>query len=400
MRLVPVSATAQEACVRAAGVCALKDDGRKEQLLRDRRVALESMEDGIREQKADTALMVVIGDVMMHSAQIAGAATKDGTYRFDGCLDSIAVRLSDADVAVANMEFTLAGKPYTGYPCFSAPDEYAEYVADCGIDVFLTANNHILDKGSKGLARTLEVYGKMREERGILYTGSGPDKSGFDAVNPLYIRLKGIKTALINFTYGTNSAGESAYPSVLRQSEKERIRKAVTEARKKGAEIIIAFPHWGTEYVHRHSASQEATAKWLGSLGVDLIVGAHPHVVQDIGTVAKNGADGMEDWTIQVLYSIGNAISNMSATDTQVELMVRIRVTRDADGKAVVLPVETEYLWCSLPGRLTDRHTVIPTNEFYGRREIWASPYEYDKMVQSTMRTARATGIPWDIPGK
>ncbi|MGN1210897.1 MAG: CapA family protein [Candidatus Cryptobacteroides sp.] len=398
IRLVPVSSGAQEVCGRDHGAFVLKDDGLQAQLLRDRKEALKSMDGRIRRQEADTAMMVVIGDVMMHSAQIAGAETKDGTYRFDGCLDHIAGMLSEADVAVANMEFTLAGTPYTGYPCFSAPDTYAEYVADCGIDIFLTANNHILDKGSKGLVRTLEVYGKMREKRGVLYTGSGLDRSGFDSVNPLYIRLKGIKTAIINFTYGTNSAGESSIPSVFRQSERVRISEAVAKARKDGAEIIIVFPHWGTEYIHRHSSSQEKTAEWLGSLGVDLIVGAHPHVVQDIGTVVKTDAEGKENGTAQVLYSIGNAISNMSATDTQVELMVRVRVTRDADGKAIVLPVETEYLWCSLPGTFTDRHTVIPVDEYYGKKEMWKSPYDHDKMVQSTLRTARETGISWDNP--
>ena len=87
----------------------------------------------------DTLSMVFIGDVMMHAKQLE--------YNFRTFLEPVRSRLEAADVAVANMEFTLAGEPYSGYPAFSAPDGYAEYLADCGVDVFLMANNHILDKG-------------------------------------------------------------------------------------------------------------------------------------------------------------------------------------------------------------------------------------------------------------
>ena len=96
----------------------------------------------------DTVSMFVIGDVMLHSKQME--------YPYTQFLAGIKRLMQSADVTVANMEFTLAGEPYTGYPEFSAPDEYATYAADCGVNVFLTANNHIMDKGRAGLERTLE----------------------------------------------------------------------------------------------------------------------------------------------------------------------------------------------------------------------------------------------------
>ncbi len=101
----------------------------------------------------DTVTILVMGDVMMHRDQISNAARPDGTYDFSTYFANIKPIIEDADLAIANMEFTLAGKPYSGYPCFSAPDGYEDYVASCGVDVFLTANNHILDKGKKGLER-------------------------------------------------------------------------------------------------------------------------------------------------------------------------------------------------------------------------------------------------------
>ena len=87
---------------------------------------------------SDTLSVTVIGDVMMHSRQLE--------YDCRSFFARSEHLLRQADVTAANMEFTLAGEPYTGYPCFSAPDAYAQYMADCGVDIFLTANNHILDK--------------------------------------------------------------------------------------------------------------------------------------------------------------------------------------------------------------------------------------------------------------
>ena len=123
-------------------------------------------------QLPDTATILVMGDVMMHRDQISNAARPDGTYDFSTYLANIKPLIEDADLAIANMEFTLAGKPYSGYPAFSAPDGYAAYVKDLGVDVFLTANNHIADKGERGLRRTLQIYDSLR----IRHTGTGLDE--------------------------------------------------------------------------------------------------------------------------------------------------------------------------------------------------------------------------------
>ena len=112
----------------------------------------------------DTVSVTFIGDVMMHEAQLA--------FDCNGFLSELGSVTRDADITVANLEFSLAGKPYTGYPSFSAPDEYAFSIAGHGVDVFLTANNHILDKGRRGLVRTLQVYDSMRDSHNIQRTMS------------------------------------------------------------------------------------------------------------------------------------------------------------------------------------------------------------------------------------
>ena len=332
----------------------------------------------------DTLTICILGDIMMHSKQIEDAMRADSTYEFR-CFDMIKGKIHSADIAVGNMEFTLAGKPYSGYPRFSAPESFASYLAECGFDVFLTANNHILDMGSIGAARTFELYRELEKHQEIRYTGGALDECDYKSRNPLMIRRKGHNVAMVNFTYGTNLGKTSLWPEINYIRSKEKNREMIAAARARGAETVIAFPHWGDEYQLRHSEAQETAASWLADSGVDLIIGAHPHVVQDFGLVGKRH--------IPVAYSLGNAVSNMSAPNTQIELMVLVRITRDDKGNTEMLPLEFTYLWCSRPGGYTDTYMVIPVRESIGSRDRWIGKWEYDKMIETYYRVMSETGI-------
>ena len=322
--------------------------------------------------EADTLSLTFIGDVMMHARQL--------DYDCRTFLEPIRSRLEAADIAVANMEFTLAGAPYTGYPAFSAPDGYADYVADCGVDIFLMANNHILDKGKAGLTRTLGKYRAMNGR--IRFTGCAGDPQEDSLTTPLILSAKGIRLALVNFTYGTNTGDPSGWPKV-NVTDREQVSQAVSRARRLGADFVIALPHWGIEYQLRHSSGQEKTARWLREAGVDAVVGAHPHVVQDTCRI-----DGMP-----VIYSMGNAVSNMSARDTRLELMVTLRIAKDRMGRMELLTPELEFLWCTLPGTLTDSYATIPVRDYIGKRDLWKNPSDYDNMKATWERVLAATGI-------
>lgn len=325
-------------------------------------------------ETTDTVSVTFIGDVMMHAKQLG--------YDYRGFFSELGEITRDADISIANMEFTLAGKPYSGYPAFSAPEGYADYAADCGIDVFLTANNHILDKGRTGLKRTLKIYEAMKDSCGIHYTGTALDHAADTTMNPLIIVGKGVRIALVNFTYGTNSDCEGEWPSV-RLMDKEGVAGMIGRAKSRGADFIIALPHWGTEYKLRHSREQEEWAEWLADQDVDLIVGAHPHVVQDTTHI-----DG-----VPVIYSMGNAVSNMSADNTRLELAVRARFISRPDGTKDMMEPELVFLWCSLPGYLKDNYTTIPVKDYIGRRDEWLQPSDYDNMTATLKRVKEATGI-------
>lgn len=332
----------------------------------------------------DTLTICILGDIMMHSAQISDAMQPDSSYRFR-CFDIIRDKIESSDIAIANMEFTLAGKPYSGYPVFSAPDSFATYIADCGFDIFLTANNHILDKGSRGAERTAEIYRSLEKSYGIRYTGMSTDEEDDILRNPLVIRRKGYHIAILNMTYGTNLGRTAERPRINTIASVKNDMTGACRPYSGQAELLIAFPHWGTEYQLRHSEAQERTALWLADKGADLIVGAHPHVVQDFQYIGNRN--------IPTAYSLGNAVSNMSAPNTQIELMACIRIVRDTSGKAVILPPEFTYLWCSRPGGYTDTYMVLPVREFLGSRESWKGKWEYDKMIETYYNVMSETGI-------
>lgn len=326
----------------------------------------------------DTVTMFITGDVMMHSRQME--------YPMRTFLKGLQGRMDEADISVVNMEFTLAGEPYSGYPSFSAPDSYADYVSRCGADIFLTANNHILDKGIRGLSRTMDIYRKMEDAGRIRFTGVSADSSDNACRYPLTVHAKGIRIALVNFTYGTNVKWDGGWPKVNIADRKD-IASALARAKKTGADFLVALPHWGTEYELRHSPSQEIMAEWLVENGADAVVGAHPHVVQDSCVM-----DG-----VPVFYSLGNAVSNMSAKNTRIELAVKLIFTRDWNGDLKMLKPEITYLWCTLPGKLTDSYATIAVEDYIGRRDMWKDPSDYDNMIATYINVKNITNLRDDI---
>ena len=293
--------------------------------------------------KPDTVSIFIVGDIMSHRA-VSKSAEEHGFGSFFKYLED---RIGGADLAVGNMEFPLAGKPYTGYPAFSGPDAYPQYLSDIGFDVFLTANNHILDKGTAGLRRTIDVL----ERKELMYTGIAATAEADTLLNPLMLHIRGLKVAMINFTYGTNVGPWDKWPKVnyMRKSE---ILPMLRRAKQSGADLVMVFPHWGIEYRLHHDPEQEELARWLVKNGADVIVGAHPHVIQDIQYI-----DG-----VPVLYSLGNALSNQNDLNSRLELAVTLRVVLERDEKPRLLEPSCEYIWCTKPGMVEDSYSAVPVS--------------------------------------
>ena len=144
--------------------------------------------------------LTFVGDAMQHAPQITAAQQADGTYDYSPCFQHLIDDITWAYLAVVNLECPLGGKPYTGYPCFSAPDSYAQTLRDVGFDLFLTANNHCLDRRDKGLVRTCHVLDSL----GIPHIGTYPNQQERNQRIPYIVNVKGIRIAFLDYTYGTN----------------------------------------------------------------------------------------------------------------------------------------------------------------------------------------------------
>lgn len=262
--------------------------------------------------------LLFVGDLMQHDAQIKAARTPQG-YDYSDCFKHLKEAISQADLAIGNLEVTLAGKPYRGYPSFSAPDEYLQAIKEAGFDILLTANNHCLDRRKKGLERTILLLDSL----GISHAGTYRTPEARAERYPLLVEVKGLRIAFLNYTYDTNGLEPSA-PNVVNYIHKEEIRQDILKARRMHPDVIIACMHWGLEYHLRPNKAERELADWLLAQGVDHIIGSHPHVPQPIEV--KKSAHSHHKHA--VVYSLGNFISNMSKLHTDGGVMVKLEIKK------------------------------------------------------------------------
>lgn len=279
--------------------------------------------------------LLFVGDAMQHGPQIKAAATDSG-YVYDRCFQHIQQEISAADIACVNFETTLGGKPYRGYPLFSAPDEYAIALQHAGFDLFFTANNHCLDTGKKGLERTIEVLDTL----GVKHTGTFVNKENRTLYYPLMIIKSGIRMAFLNYTYGTNGLSVSS-PNVVNFIDPKVMKKDIEAAKRMMPDVIIANVHWGNEYQTKASAAQQEVARFLHANGVRIVIGHHPHVVEPIVVSQEN--DSIRS---VVYYSLGNFVSNQRKTNTDGGAVALITLSQEEYGKPVKIEsCDYELVW-------------------------------------------------------
>lgn len=303
-------------------------------------------------QMNDTTEVVFVGDAMQHGPQIKAATMADGTYDYSECFTLVEGDIKSADYAVANLECPLAGKPYRGYPTFSAPDEYARQLSKTGFDLLQLANNHILDAYGKGTLRTIKILDTLSIE----HLGAYENATERDVKLPFVKDVNGVKIAFLSYTYGTNLY-DSSTDVVVDRINREQIVADVKKARKAGAEIVCACLHWGNEYELLPSKSQRSLAEFLQGIGVDLIIGSHPHVVQpmELDYSMNSGSGGL------VVYSLGNFISNQNDINSRGGAMAKVLLTRYED-KPVLAGASYKLFFCQKPSKKGENYKLIPQN--------------------------------------
>lgn len=267
---------------------------------------------------------------MQHGPQIKGAYNpKTDRYEYEHTWQFIKPVIEEADIAIANLEVTHAGKPYTGYPQFSAPDDLSSALKNVGFDVILTANNHSCDGGAKGVTRTLDVLDQLD----LPHTGTFRNKEERDKNYPLILEKNNIKIAILNYTYGTNGLYVKA-PLIINYIDSAVMKKDFEKAREE-ADYIICTMHWGDEYKSLPNAYQKQWEKYCYELGADMVIGSHPHVIQPVERKIINGNEKL------TAYSLGNFVSNQRDRYKNGGMVLRSRIGEKDD--QVVLK-EADYV--------------------------------------------------------
>lgn len=293
--------------------------------------------------------LVFTGDIMGHDSQIASAlATGDAGYDYKPCFQHLKPYLEEADLVIGNLEVTFGGPPYKGYPAFSSPDELADALHWAGFDILVNANNHALDKGQKGLVRTIEQLDK----RDLVQTGTFTNPAQRQLRYPLVVEKAGIRLAILNYTYGTNGLKDSP-PVLVNRIDYKQIQTDLEKAATAEPDFILVCVHWGSEYQLNENSQQRDLAQYMFRHGADCIIGSHPHVVQPIKGEGKGDL---------VAFSMGNLISNQRSRYRDGGILFELDLVKGPAGTEIrnhsYLPV---WVWKPVTKKGTS-FTLVPAN--------------------------------------
>ncbi len=285
-----------------------------------------------------TILVAAVGDVMMHEGQIwAGYDESTGKFDYAEFFNDVKDDILSADIAIANLETTLGGKErkFTGYPMFNSPDEIVDALKEAGFDVIITSNNHCLDRGEKGVLRTLKII----EERGLVGVGTNDSEETMERTR--FVEANGIKAAVLAYTYGTNGIPVPRdKPYLVNLIEENRMLRDISSA-KDICDAVIVYMHFGQEYMRQPSGEQERLARLLLENGADVVIGSHPHVLQPGEWIDVYDADGgiVKKY---VAYSLGNFISAQRFPYTEEGVILQILLEKDLSSDKIIVKEVTE----------------------------------------------------------
>ena len=303
-------------------------------VIKDAKIRHGEATDVYQEEKVYTTTslsVVMVGDALIHSSVYADAES-NGSYDFKPMLEEMKPIISKFDLAYYNQETILGGTEIglSTYPAFNSPYEVGDAFLDAGFNLISLANNHTLDRGSKAINNSCD-YWKTKK---VYYAGSYCSQEDRDYVK-IYEK-NGIKYALLSYTTvdnGLNIPGGNKY--YLNLYDPETVKKDVEKYRDK-VDLLMVAMHWGEEYTHSPVYEQREIAPYLASLGVDIVIGAHPHVVEPIEYIDKT----------LVIYSLGNFISAQRGIDKLTGLMVSLNVNKDLiTDKITIDNIEAELLY-------------------------------------------------------
>lgn len=275
-----------------------------------------------KESKDYEAKIFMVGDALIHWGVYNDAKQSDGSYNFKPQLEYIKPISSKYDLAYYNQETILGGAAlgYSSYPRFNSPQEVGDAFIDAGFNMVSLATNHTMDKGEAGVLNSVE-YWKNRPE--VAASGQwASDAERSEGVSKIYEK-NNIKYAFISYTIWTNGLETPTGKEYLNNVYSPEKAKSDIELVRDKVDFVIVAMHWGTEYSLKTDYKQAEIASYLSDLGVDLIIGAHPHVVQTVEYINNNRTF--------VIYSLGNFISDQLNVENYVGLAMEVTLKKHVD---------------------------------------------------------------------
>lgn len=354
--------------------------------------------------KETTAKIGSTGDILIHSP-ILDVAKNGNSYDFTSIFDKVKPYYKKYDYMVANLEVSLGGETlgYSGYPLFNCPDSILDALKFAGVNMLTTANNHCYDTGKDGFYRTVNAVANSNLD----YIGTRRTKTQ----KPYLVKnINNIKIGFINYTYETSSKSGKAINGISVDKEDAplinsfnyddlenfyaEISQNINNMYFDGAEAIVLYIHWGDEYKISANNWQKQIAQKLCDLGIDVIIGGHPHVIEPIELL--NSTDGKKQ-TI-CLYSLGNEISNQRKNlieecptgHTEDGLIFGVEFAKKSDGRVILQNIDVLPTWVNLSLN-TDgsrNYSIIPLDisvedwSKFGIDSVSEAHQSYDRTMQ------------------
>ena len=351
------------------------------------------------------------GAMIMHSPILEAAEQPDGSYDFSSVFRFITPYYSRPDFMTCELEAVVASDPdtYSGHPMFQIPGSLVTAIADSGVDLQFLATNHIYDGRSEGLHFTMDFF----EENGLAYTGV---RKTPEAPRWYIADIKGIKVGFFNYTL--ESEGDGAWINALKVSDDDaklinsfwpeqrepfyqEARITIEELRQAGAQFIIADMHWGMEYMLEPFEYQKEMAQTLCNMGVNALIGGHPHCEEPISVVEST--DGSSK--MFCIYSVGNAMSNqmeefmlmdMAGGYTEDGVIITLHLHQSADGSVSLSGVDATPTWMyrsrTEEGTWTYDFCILPLDDVDGLEKSTGLTGIQERAAASYERTMSVIG--------
>ena len=282
-------------------------------------------------EESNTLTLCLMGDLMCLAGQQYSAERSDGSHDYTGSFYLLRNTFSTFDFVIGNLETTLSeSNPYSTkerevneQPNCNAPADYLASLKWAGITHLVTANNHSLDGGVIGIEETIAHL----DEYGIPHTGTYSEDE--DGAHYMIMEKNGIRIAVLSFTELINQRAlvtKTQLSKIIDSYSKTKVRENIEKAREDGADFVIVYEHWGSENVHDVRDYKKSHAKEIAEAGADLIIGSHPHCLQEMEYISTS--DGRD---VPCFYSLGNVVSSMTREINHDTVFVQIYLERNTE---------------------------------------------------------------------